>query len=71
MLDKHQLVELVPHYAAMLVIVFLALGVFRAVVGEPGILERLLVIIAIVFAYRPLVTHLDFIPTPSLWTEQE
>lgn len=71
MLTKQQLVELVPHYAVMLLVVFLALGVVRAVVGEPGILERLVVIVAIVFAYRPLVTNLGFVPTPSLWEESD
>lgn len=69
MLNRQQLRELLPHYAVMLLVVFLALGIVRAVIGEPGILERLMVIVPIVFAYRPVVTHLDFVPTPSLWVE--
>jgi hypothetical protein len=71
MLNRQQLGELLPHYAVMLLVVFLALGIVRAVIGEPGILERLMVIVPIVFAYQPVVRRIDFIPTPSLWVENE
>lgn len=71
MVNKQQVVELVPHYVAMLVIVFAAIGVLRAAVGDLGVWLEFAVILVLVFLYRPLIVRLDVIPTPSLWVNEE
>jgi amino acid permease len=46
----------------MLVIVFLVLNLVRVAVGEIGFWAELVVVVAIVFAYRPLVVRLGIGP---------
>ena len=64
-MDTDRLMELVPHYIAMFILVFLILAVVRALVGEIGFWAELAVIFAIVFVYRPVVTRLGI--GPSGW----
>lgn len=64
-MDTDQLKELVPHYVAMLLLVFLVLAVLRAVVGDLGFWVELVVIFVTVFAYRPAVVRLGV--APSQW----
>ena len=64
-MDTDQLMELAPHYLAMFILVFLILAIVRALAGEVGFWTELAVIIAIVFAYRLVVTRLDI--GPSRW----
>ena len=64
-MDTDQLMELAPHYIAMVILVFLILAIVRAIVGEIGFLTELAIIIAIVFAYRPTVMRLGI--GPSRW----
>ena len=66
-MDRDTLLALAPHYAAMLVIVFAVLGVWRAVVGPIGLLGEFAVIAVIVFGYRPAVLRLGIAPEP--WRE--
>lgn len=63
-MDTTKLRELVPHYVAMLLIVFLALAGVRAVVGELGFFGELAVIVAVVFLYRPAVKRIGLAPSP-------
>jgi hypothetical protein len=64
-MDTDQLKELVPHYVAMLVLVFLVLGIVQAIVGEVGFWVELGIIVVAAAAYRPLVTRLGI--GPSSW----
>jgi hypothetical protein len=64
-MDKDQLMEIAPHYIAMLALVFLVLTAVRAVVGEIGFWTELVIVIAVVFAYRPVVMRLGV--GPSVW----
>lgn len=64
-MDFDRLRELVPHYVAMLLLVFLGLAVIRALVGDVGFWVELVVIFVIVFAYRPAVVRLGV--APSQW----
>jgi hypothetical protein len=57
--------ELVPHYVAMLILVFLVLEIVRAVVGEIGFWMELAIITAVIVAYRPIVLRLGL--GPSGW----
>jgi hypothetical protein len=65
MVNTDLLVELAPHYLAMLVLMFLALAVVRALVGSLGFWAELVVLLAIVTVYRPLVQRLGY--APSVW----
>lgn len=66
-MDTDRLLELVPHYVAMLLLVFLVLGVVRTLVGDVGFWIELAIIFALVFLYRPAVQLLDI--APSAWEE--
>jgi hypothetical protein len=68
MVDTDRFAELVPHYVAMLLLVFLTLAVVRRIVGDFGFWTELLIIVVVVFAYRPLVLRLGV--APSSWEEQ-
>jgi hypothetical protein len=64
-MDTDQLIELVPHYIAMLLIVFGGLALVRAAVGEIGFWTELAIVVILVFAYRPIVVRLGI--APSTW----
>lgn len=63
-MDRETLVALAPHYAVMLLVVFAALAVWRATLGEPSLVEEFVVVLVIVFAYRPVVKRLGVAPEP-------
>ncbi|MFC7250895.1 hypothetical protein ACFQJ5_13735 [Halomicroarcula sp. GCM10025324] len=64
-MDTDRLLELVPHYLAMLFLVFLVLTVVRMAVGDIGFIAELAVVTVVVFAYRPIVMRLGV--GPSAW----
>jgi hypothetical protein len=64
-MDTDSLVELVPHYVAMLLLAYLALAVVRVTAGNLGFWGDIVVIGVVVFAYRPAVTRLGI--GPSSW----
>jgi UPF0716 family protein affecting phage T7 exclusion len=66
-MDTDRLLELVPHYVAMLVLVYAALAVLRRVASDLGFWAELVVIIVVVALYRPLVVRLGY--APSAWVE--
>lgn len=61
-MDTDRLKELAPHYVAMLVLVFLVLEIVGAVAGEIGFWVELVLIVIVVFAYRPVVVRLGIAP---------
>lgn len=71
MARKDELLELVPHYVAIIVLVLLIMTLVRSIFGLDNILIEFAMILALVFAYRPLVLRLDFVPTPTLWERYE
>ena len=64
-MDTGQLRELVPHYIAMLILVFGVLAIVRAAVGDLSFWIELVIIAFVVLAYRPLVLSLGI--GPSGW----
>lgn len=64
-MDRDRLLELVPHYLAMLVLVSLVLEVLRITVGDLGFWTELVIIVVIVALYRPVVVRLGY--GPSAW----
>lgn len=63
-MDRDTLLALAPHYAVMLLIVFVVLGVWRQTFGELDLLGEFIIIAAIVFGYRPVVKRLGVAPEP-------
>ncbi len=68
MVDTETLRQVLPHYLAMFLLVFLVLAVIRATVGEIGFWAELVVIVAVVFAYRPAAQYLGV--APEAWEER-
>lgn len=66
-MDRDTVLALAPHYAVMLVLVFGVLGIWRAVIGDLGLLGEFAIIAVIVFSYRPIVKRLGLAPEP--WQE--
>lgn len=66
-MDKDQLLDVIPHYIAMMLLVFLVLGVIRRFIGDIGFWVELVIIFLVVFAYRPVVMQLGV--GPNAWAE--
>lgn len=64
-MDIDGLKELVPHYVALMILVFLVLTVVQLAVGEIGFWVELAIVLVVVFTYRPLVVKLGV--APSSW----
>ncbi len=64
-MDLNRLLEVVPHYIAMLILVFSTLAIVRSVVGDLGFWIEFAIILVVAFAYRPLVVRLGI--APSAW----
>lgn len=66
-MDKDQLLDVIPHYVAMMLAVFLVLGLIRRFVGDIEFWVEIVIIFLVVFAYRPLVMRLGV--GPKVWAE--
>jgi hypothetical protein len=62
-MDTDGLKEVVPHYVALMLLVFLVLTAVQAVVGELGFWVELAVVLVVAVAYRPIVTRLGVAPS--------
>ena len=71
MASKQQLLEVVPHYVAMIALVLVVMTLIRMVFDLDNFVIEFALILVLVFAYRPLVLRLPFIPTPTIWEQQE
>lgn len=69
MVELDRILETVPHYLAMLVLIFLVLGGVRMVAGDLGFWIELLIVLIVAFAYPPLVRRLGI--APSSWKKTE
>jgi hypothetical protein len=67
MVDKEKILELLPHYVAILVIMFLVLSVVRSALGEMRFLVELVIIVVVVSLYRVAVSYLGV--APSSWEQ--
>lgn len=65
MVDRADLVELAPHYVAMLLLTFLALGAVRSAIPGLSFWQEFVVVLVVVFLYRPVVQRLGV--GPSAW----
>jgi len=71
MASKGDILELVPHYVAMILIVLFAMALIRQAIGQQHIVVEFVIILVLVFAYRPLVLRLEVVPTPTVWERYE
>jgi hypothetical protein len=62
MVDTAKLLELLPHYVAMLLLVFLAVGILRRVLPGVSLVVEFVVVLAVVFAYPFVVRRLGYAP---------
>ncbi len=65
-MDTERILDVLPHYLAMLILVFAVLTVVRTAIGDLGFWFEFVIILVIVFAYRPLVIRLGV--APDAWT---
>jgi glycerol-3-phosphate acyltransferase PlsY len=63
-MDRDTLIALAPHYALMLLVVFVVLGIWRTYVGELSLVGEFAIVALIVFTYRPVVKRLGLAPEP-------
>ncbi len=64
-MDKDTVLELLPHYVALFVLIFAVLAIIGALVDDVGFLIRLAAAATTAFVYRPLVVRLGV--APSMW----
>ena len=64
-ITKGDIIELLPHYLAVLLLTFLAVGILRGVVGVSGFLIELGAVILIVLVYPVVVRSIGV--EPSMW----
>ncbi|MFO7926795.1 MAG: hypothetical protein ACQET5_07505 [Halobacteriota archaeon] len=62
MVDTDRILDVLPHYIVLLLLVFLVLAVVREFVGDLGFAVELLIVLAVTFAYRPVVQRLGVAP---------
>jgi hypothetical protein len=64
-MDKTQLLELAPHYLALVILIFAVLTVVRLFAGGTSLWLELIIAGATAFLYRPLMVRLGL--APSMW----
>lgn len=62
---KDRLLELLPHYVAMLLLMLVVIGTLRTTVGEQGIWIELVIVVVLVLGYQLAVVKLGV--APSTW----
>jgi len=64
-MDTERLIEAVPHYLAIFILVGLVLGVIRVTVGSLAFWTELAIVVGVVVGYQFVVTRLGL--GPSAW----
>lgn len=68
MVDRDDLVELVPHYVAMILLAIATLFLLDQMTEDLNFWIETAVLVVVLIAYRPLVHRLGL--APSLWRER-
>ena len=63
-MDRKSLVQILPHYVAMVILALLALAVLEAVIGDVGFWLELAAIAVVIALYRPVILRLGLAPPP-------
>ncbi|MFB6227890.1 MAG: hypothetical protein ABEH88_04800 [Halobacteriales archaeon] len=64
-MDTDKLLELAPHYLALVVLIFAVLAAVEFLVGGVALLIELVTAGTVAFLYRPIVVRLGI--APSIW----
>ena len=64
-MDTDKLLELAPHYLALVVLIFAVLAAVGFLVGGVALLIELIIAGTVAFLYRPIVVRLGV--APSIW----
>lgn len=67
-MDTQQLLDVLPHYLAMLILVFGTIFLIEQFVGQLNFWIELIIIVVVVFLYRPVVIRLGY--APASWERQ-
>jgi len=62
MVDARRLLELVPHYFVMLLLVIVAVGAFQVVVPDVHLVVEFVVVLLVVFLYPFAVRRVGYAP---------
>jgi hypothetical protein len=65
MVDTETILALLPHYLAMLAIVFLAVTVLRTAFSAVNLIAEFVVIVVLVFLYPFVIRRLGY--APAIW----
>lgn len=68
MVNTDQIIEVIPHYVAMLVVMFIVLGIVQATYGATSFWIDVVIIVAVVFGYQIVVQRLGY--APSSWQKR-
>lgn len=63
--------QVLAHYLVMILLVFVVTLSVRFLVGDPGLVVEAAIVFGIVFAYRPVIRRLGFVPVPDLWQREQ
>jgi membrane protein YdbS with pleckstrin-like domain len=67
-MDSDDLVELLPHYLAMFLLLFVVIFAVRTLVGDLGFWIELAIVFVVAFGYRPVVVNLGY--APDVWERE-
>ena len=67
-MDRRDVIEVLPHYVAMVILLLIAFALLRTALGEVNFWLELALAFVVVFAYRPVVVRLGI--APSAWTRR-
>lgn len=65
--DRDELIELLPHYVVMILLVFILVGLIRSFTGQLHLLVEFAIVFGIVVLYRQFVVRFDVVSTPAIW----
>lgn len=66
-MNRYRLLEVLPHYGAMLLLAFLALEAVTVLVGELNFWIEVAIMAVVIFSYRPAVQALGV--GPRAWDD--
>ena len=66
-MDTDRLIQVAPHYVAMVLLAIIVFTIAEAIVGQLGFWAELVIIAIVVFSYRPAVLALGI--APDAWKE--
>lgn len=63
MVDTDRIIEILPHYVAMVILITVILALIRTTIGELGFVIEVLLVLPIVFAYPFIARRLGIAPS--------